>query len=275
LSPEIQVIAPIAVPSRSSAANFVQGGSNAAGPDHLQNIGPQCGVKSLIVFDFVRIEPDDRAVTLILPAGTIRPTEASEFASGAGIFLRNLHGYFHRSMFDKRRELWELEGEMIISPESAIEPFASQNHRRAAFTLTEVVLALGVMSVAFLPLMGLLPVGMDTFRSSVDRSAAARVIERLANEARQSDFDTVSSSTGDLYFDEQGSRTDDRQSAVFEAKVTVLDEDFHLKRLVIQVARNPGGTLDLTQGAANGAWSGSGARAVTTGSVLLARLSSE
>lgn len=147
--------------------------------------------------------------------------------------------------------------------------------RRRGFTLTEVVLALGVMGLAFVPLLGLLPVGMGNFRSSMDRSAAARVAECLANEARQSDFEQVQSSGNDLLFDGQGNEVRDREAAVFQAKLMVLDEDPHLKRLIIQVARNPGGAVDLAASEKNGLWDEGSGLAMTTRSVLLARLSSE
>lgn len=161
-------------------------------------------------------------------------------------------------------------------PREREQKFVSMHFfQRAGFSLIEVVLALGILGLAFVPLMGLLPAGMDTFRSSVDRSAAARVVEQLANEARQSEFKEVRSSVSDLYFDELGNEVQSPGAAIFQARLTVLDESPHLKRLVIQVVRNPDGRADLVPALEDGLWKERGALPVTTRSVLLARFSTE
>lgn len=151
-----------------------------------------------------------------------------------------------------------------------------RKHRRwiRGFSLIEVVLALGIISVAFVPLMGLLPTGMASFRSSMDRGATVRITERLGNEARQSDFDSVGSNPADRYFDEQGNEVTASSQAIYQARTMVETENSHLKRLVIQVARNPAGAVTMQTDGDTGFWK-EGALPVMTQSILLARSSSE
>lgn len=157
-------------------------------------------------------------------------------------------------------------------------PFARQPPKQRRFTcgfsLIEVVLALGIISIAFVPLMGLLPTGMASFRSSMDRSATVRIAERLGNEARQSDFDSVSTNLTDRYFDEQGNEVTASTLAIYQARTKVETENSHLKRLVIQVARNPAGSVTIPTDAGTGFWK-DGVLPVMTQSILLARSSSE
>lgn len=79
--------------------------------------------------------------------------------------------------------------------------------RAAGFSLIEVTLALGIIAFAFLAVFGLLPVGLDTFRRSMDRTEAAQIAQRLVAEAQQTPFDNVPSLFGKLYyFDSEGER---------------------------------------------------------------------
>lgn len=54
--------------------------------------------------------------------------------------------------------------------------------------MVEVCLALGIVVVGFVSIIGLLPAGMDAFRSSMNTSIGAQLVQRVLNEAQQSDF---------------------------------------------------------------------------------------
>jgi len=56
------------------------------------------------------------------------------------------------------------------------------------FSLVEVCLALGIVVVGFVSIIGLLPAGMDAFRASMNTSAGAQLVQRVLNEAQQTDF---------------------------------------------------------------------------------------
>jgi uncharacterized protein (TIGR02598 family) len=60
-----------------------------------------------------------------------------------------------------------------------------------AFTLVEVVLALGVVAFALLPVFALLPAGLSTFREAMDISISAQIVQRVVSDAEETDFDAL------------------------------------------------------------------------------------
>jgi type II secretory pathway pseudopilin PulG len=73
--------------------------------------------------------------------------------------------------------------------------------RRSAFSLVEVVLAVGVISFAFVAILGLLPAGLNQFRQAMDASVGAQIAQRIILECQQTDFDVLTDSA-----DSRGSR---------------------------------------------------------------------
>jgi uncharacterized protein (TIGR02598 family) len=67
----------------------------------------------------------------------------------------------------------------------------SNRAKTAAFSFIEIVLAIGIVSFAFLGLLGLLPVGMDVFRKSMSASVGAQLVQQVLTEAQQTDFDLL------------------------------------------------------------------------------------
>jgi uncharacterized protein (TIGR02598 family) len=63
--------------------------------------------------------------------------------------------------------------------------------RRSGFSLVEVVLAVGVISFAFVAILGLLPAGLSQFRQAMDNSIASQIAQRIIMDAQQSDFDVL------------------------------------------------------------------------------------
>lgn len=56
------------------------------------------------------------------------------------------------------------------------------------FSLVEIVIALGIVSFAMMSIVGLIMVGMNVFRSSIDTSVQTRIAQQIINEAQLSDF---------------------------------------------------------------------------------------
>jgi uncharacterized protein (TIGR02598 family) len=93
--------------------------------------------------------------------------------------------------------------------------------RTRGFTLIEVTLALGVVSFALISLLGLIPAGLQTFRSSMDMSVRSQIVQRIAGDAMQTNFDTlIASESSDRYFDDQGRETT-QQSYTYQVHVQV------------------------------------------------------
>ncbi len=88
---------------------------------------------------------------------------------------------------------------------------------RAGFSLVEIMLAIGIVSFAFVGLMGLLPVGLASFRNAIDASVGSQIFQRVATDLEQMEFDSLlalgdhsAESDADFfvlpvrYFDDQG-----------------------------------------------------------------------
>jgi type II secretory pathway pseudopilin PulG len=99
------------------------------------------------------------------------------------------------------------------NPPPALPMRKSKNQ---AFSLVEVVLALGVVAFAFVAILGLIPAGMNSFRQAINISEATSIGQRVISDAFQADYDTLMTApvgTSDSttafmalyrYFDEEG-----------------------------------------------------------------------
>lgn len=106
-----------------------------------------------------------------------------------------------------------------------------------AFSLVEVVLAIGVVSFAFVAILGLLPAGMSQFRKAIDTSVAADIAQRVIDDAQQTDWDTLTNIPWPAYryFDERGVEIIPR-SAGAATDATALDPQTEAPKVVYQVA---------------------------------------
>ena len=130
---------------------------------------------------------------------------------------------------------------------------AVRRRARGAFSLVEVVLAIGIVSFAFVGLFGLLPAGLGIFRQAMDNSVGSQIVQRLVNEAQQTDFPTLTaeaSATTLRYFDDQGNEVQAVNDSIYTAEITVKAktvmpseknrETESLATVKIKLANNPG-----------------------------------
>jgi uncharacterized protein (TIGR02598 family) len=74
-----------------------------------------------------------------------------------------------------------------------------------AFTLIETVLAIGIVSFAFVALMGLLPCGLQVFRKAMDATLEGQVVQHLVGKISQTPYDELGQLQGkSFWFDEAG-----------------------------------------------------------------------
>lgn len=75
----------------------------------------------------------------------------------------------------------------LARPFLALSRRAGPRRRTPAFTLIETALALGIVAFALIPLIGLLPVGLQMSRNASDLTIAAQIAQRLSGMVQQSD----------------------------------------------------------------------------------------
>jgi uncharacterized protein (TIGR02598 family) len=121
----------------------------------------------------------------------------------------------------------------------------------AGFSIIELALALGIISFAFVGLLGLLPAGMNTFRQSIDTAVSFQISQRIIGEALDSDFNTFISKAPEIrYFDYDANELPDEKGAIYSVHVRVqpavtvpgaASVNSHLAGITVQIARNPSG----------------------------------
>jgi len=88
---------------------------------------------------------------------------------------------------------------------------------RRAFSLVEVVLALGLISAVFIPLLGMLSVGFSTMKESNVDVKAALIAQKYIAAAQMVPFAKLQASTN--YLDYEGTKVDSQTEATFTAVI--------------------------------------------------------
>ncbi len=70
-------------------------------------------------------------------------------------------------------------------------PHSAIRNQNRAFSLVEVTLALGIMAFAFTAVFGMLPMGLQTFRDSADKTRSVQIAQRLVAEVQQTPFSNL------------------------------------------------------------------------------------
>src|SRR6185295_16320098 len=63
--------------------------------------------------------------------------------------------------------------------------------QRRGFSLVELAIALGILAVAVIGLMALMPTGMSQARNAMDITITAQIAQRILSDAEQADFDEL------------------------------------------------------------------------------------
>jgi len=71
---------------------------------------------------------------------------------------------------------------------------------QGGFSLVEVTLSIGIISVAFVAIYGLLPVSLETARKAMERTHAAVISQQLITQVQQTPFDELNGVVGQPHF---------------------------------------------------------------------------
>lgn len=93
----------------------------------------------------------------------------------------------------------------------------------SAFTLIETVLAIGVVSFAFVALMGLLPCGLQIFRKAMDTTLEGQIVQHLVGKISQTPYDELGQLQGrSFWFDEAGGPVPEQSAeGIYSASVSL------------------------------------------------------
>jgi uncharacterized protein (TIGR02598 family) len=96
--------------------------------------------------------------------------------------------------------------------------FLRRVRSKAGFSLIEVALAAGIVAFALIPMMGLIPMGLNASRQAIDTTIQAQIIQQMTGQAQQTDFSKLSTLTSATVtcFDANGNVTTPA-SAIYKA----------------------------------------------------------
>lgn len=99
--------------------------------------------------------------------------------------------------------------------------------RKTAFTLVETTIAIGIVAFAMLPILGLVPMGLGTFRDAITHTAEAQIVQGVSNEILLTDYaalaDRYASPRPAYYSDEGELLQAGDPRALFALTVTLQD----------------------------------------------------
>ena len=104
-----------------------------------------------------------------------------------------------------------------------LEEGASQKpHFRKAmncwgFTLVESVMAIGIVSFAMLSILGLIPVGLGTFRNAMNLTVETTIVQAVSGDLLRTDYTNLAATN--FYFDQEGSKTTNQADRLYTAEV--------------------------------------------------------
>jgi uncharacterized protein (TIGR02598 family) len=125
---------------------------------------------------------------------------------------------------------------------------------QGGFSLIEVALALGVMGFALTAIVGMIPVGLEKARLSMEATTGSHIIRQVIGGLSQSDFNTISSTN--LCFDDQGTQVDKSAAQkIYDCRVIVTSAslpganiDPNLKLIQLTMVSNPGSGVAVFDG---------------------------
>jgi uncharacterized protein (TIGR02598 family) len=92
----------------------------------------------------------------------------------------------------------------FFSRQTTLANKGSAKRRTSAFTLVEVVVGLGLIMFALVPIMSLLPVALNTSADSNRVTYTSNIMQQLTNEANLTDYSALDNLATTRYFDDQG-----------------------------------------------------------------------
>jgi uncharacterized protein (TIGR02598 family) len=131
-----------------------------------------------------------------------------------------------------------------------ISPPQELNKRSRGFSLIETAIALGVIAFSLTALVGMLPVGLNIHKNSMNLSVGSRITQSIEGEIRRGETPLTS---GLRHFDQDGNELNAQnelaiytvnviQNPVFPLPSDTAGGSRNLSRVVVEVVRNPAQT---------------------------------
>jgi len=123
--------------------------------------------------------------------------------------------------------------------------------RSAGFSLPEVAMAIGIIAIAFVALIGLLPVGLNTYRAAIDESNQTWIMQSMNSMIQTTDFTEIpnldyKTSNEIYYFDEEGSLIEKDSTSTGDPALKI--RRIYAVKLLVDDLDRPGTTEKMIHG---------------------------
>lgn len=89
--------------------------------------------------------------------------------------------------------------------------------RRSGFSLAEVAIAMGIVTFSLVAVLGLLPIGLSSFREANEATIESQIISQISSEVALMPFSKIPeyAAAGPYYFDNDGRKAEKEADAIF------------------------------------------------------------
>lgn len=92
----------------------------------------------------------------------------------------------------------------LLQENTSRQGLSARSRLTRAFTLVESVMAIGIVSFAMVSILGLIPVGLGTFRKAMNLTVETTILQAVSGELLRTDYANVKATN--FYFDQEGVR---------------------------------------------------------------------
>jgi uncharacterized protein (TIGR02598 family) len=96
---------------------------------------------------------------------------------------------------------------------------------RKAFSLVEIIIALGIVAFAILSMVALLPIALRTFLDSKKAVVHSNILQEITADATLTNYTNADSLVGLRYYDDEGTEmTNGNNNWVYKVNITLSDQ---------------------------------------------------
>ena len=98
--------------------------------------------------------------------------------------------------------------------------------RKKGFTLVETALAMGIVAFALIPIIGLIPVGLDSLREAISSTVESQIVQSISGEILLTKYDKVVTTYSQpvvTYYTEEGTLLPSDSGKLYTVTVDLKD----------------------------------------------------
>ncbi len=122
---------------------------------------------------------------------------------------------------------------------------APRHHSKSGFSLVELSLAIGIIAFALIPIMALIPLGLNAASEAIEQTSIAQIVRQIRGDLEKLDFETLPGYiAAEQRFTREGEPASSDDEAVYRVTLTAASGSYpgasanieqQLQRVIVQV----------------------------------------